>query len=77
MSGKLRIGVIGLGIMGEQYVRVFQANTLTEVTAVSTRSPERYATFGSPQGNKRLTDDRRHGPPRVHHGDAILQSGRE
>ncbi len=41
MSGKLRIGVIGLGIMGEQYTRVSQAHPLTEVTAAATRNPER------------------------------------
>ena len=41
MSGKLRIGVIGLGIMGEQYTRIYRAHALAEVTAVSTRNPER------------------------------------
>lgn len=37
----IRIGVIGLGIMGEQYVRIFQAHHAAQVTAVSTRRPER------------------------------------
>lgn len=50
MSGKLRIGVIGLGIMGEQYVRVYQAHPLTEVTAVSTRNPERLEKIGGQYG---------------------------
>ena len=30
MEKKLRIGVIGLGIMGEQYVRIYQRYPLSE-----------------------------------------------
>src|SRR3569832_2106871 len=37
MTEKLRIGVIGLGIMGEQYVRILGAHPLASVTAVCTR----------------------------------------
>ena len=37
----IRIGVVGLGIMGEQYVRIFQAHHGARVTAISTRRPER------------------------------------
>jgi predicted dehydrogenase len=41
MERKLRIGVIGLGIMGEQYVRVFHNHPLAEIVAVASRAPER------------------------------------
>jgi len=37
MSAKIRIGVIGLGIMGEQYVRFYSGHPWTEVTTVSSR----------------------------------------
>ncbi len=50
MSGKLRIGVIGLGIMGEQYTRIYQAHALAEVTAVATRNPERLRQIGEQYG---------------------------
>lgn len=38
---RVRIGVIGLGIMGEQYVRICQSHPLAEVVAVSTRREQR------------------------------------
>lgn len=38
---KLRLGVIGLGIMGEQYVRVYQSHPYAEVVAVASRRHER------------------------------------
>ena len=41
MDRKLRIGVIGLGIMGEQYVRIYQRYPLSEVVAVSSRTPSK------------------------------------
>ena len=43
MDRKLRIGVIGLGIMGEQYVRVYQRYPLSEVIAVASRTPAKAA----------------------------------
>lgn len=46
MTDRLRIGVIGLGIMGEQYVRVYSANPLCTVTAISTRSNDRLNEVG-------------------------------
>jgi predicted dehydrogenase len=41
MTEKVKIGVIGLGIMGEQYARIYSVNPLTEVVAVSNRSHPR------------------------------------
>src|SRR5678815_748285 len=38
MTDKIRIGVIGLGIMGEQYVRIYDAHPLATVTAICTRN---------------------------------------
>jgi predicted dehydrogenase len=46
MTDKVRIGVIGLGIMGEQYVRIYQAHPLATVTAVCTRKKERLDEVG-------------------------------
>ena len=40
---RVRIGVIGLGIMGEQYIRAFRNHPLAEVTAAASRTPERAA----------------------------------
>ena len=50
MSDGVRIGVVGLGIMGEQYVRIYQAHPGARVTAISTRRPERLAEIGSKYG---------------------------
>ena len=50
MSDGVRIGVVGLGIMGEQYVRIYQAHPDARVTAISTRRPERLAEIGSKYG---------------------------
>lgn len=50
MADKVRIGVIGLGIMGEQYVRIYQAHPLAAVTAVCTRSKERLDEVGQKYG---------------------------
>ena len=41
MTDKVRIGVIGLGIMGEQYVRIYNAHPLATVTAICTRGQDR------------------------------------
>lgn len=57
MKNKVRIGVIGLGIMGEQYARIYQAHPLAEVTAVCTRRRERLDDLGEKYGVKaRYTD---------------------
>jgi predicted dehydrogenase len=46
MNRKIRVGVIGLGIMGEQYTRIYQAHPFAEVAAISTRNPERLRLIG-------------------------------
>jgi predicted dehydrogenase len=46
MTDKVRIGVIGLGIMGEQYVRIYKAHPLAEVVAICNRSPDRLNAVG-------------------------------
>lgn len=46
MTEKVRLGVIGLGIMGEQYVRIYKAHPLAEVIAICNRSPERLNAIG-------------------------------
>jgi predicted dehydrogenase len=43
---KVRIGVIGLGIMGEQYVRIYQAHPAATVTAICTRRREQLDRVG-------------------------------
>jgi predicted dehydrogenase len=43
MAEKVKIGVIGLGIMGEQYTRIYSAHPLAEVVAVCNRSKQRLA----------------------------------
>ena len=50
MAERVRIGVIGLGIMGEQYVRIYQEQVAAQVTAISTRRPERLAEIGGRYG---------------------------
>lgn len=50
MMSKVRIGVIGLGIMGEQYVRIYNAHPLAEVVAICNRSPERLQAVGDKYG---------------------------
>ena len=46
MPDRVGIGVIGLGIMGEQYVRIYQAHPAARVTAISTRRADRLAEVG-------------------------------
>ena len=59
MTGKVRIGVVGLGIMGEQYVRIYNAHPLSAVTAVCTPRRERLDEVGGKYGvGVRLTDFR-------------------
>lgn len=59
MTNKVRIGVIGLGIMGEQYVRIYQAHPLATVTAVCTRNRERLDGVGQKFGVKSRYSDYR------------------
>jgi predicted dehydrogenase len=57
MKDKVRIGVIGLGIMGEQYTRIYRAHPLAEVTAICTRRRERLDEIGDKYGiHERYTD---------------------
>ncbi|HEX7295816.1 MAG TPA: Gfo/Idh/MocA family oxidoreductase, partial [Pyrinomonadaceae bacterium] len=50
MSDKVRIAVIGLGIMGEQYVRIYDAHPLATVTAICTRSQGKLDEVGQKYG---------------------------
>ncbi len=57
MDRKVRCGVIGLGIMGEQYARIYHAHPFAEVTAIATRNPERLQHVGEQFGiARRYTD---------------------
>lgn len=54
---KVRIGVIGLGIMGEQYVRIYHAHPYATVTAICTRRREQLDQIGDKyQIKNRYTD---------------------
>ena len=46
MIEKVRIGIIGLGIMGEQYARIYQAHPLAEVTAICNHRRKRLDEIG-------------------------------
>ena len=60
MTEKIRIGVIGLGIMGEQYVRIYQAHPLATVTALCTRNSKKLEELGQKYGvASRYTDYRK------------------
>ena len=50
MTDKVRIGVVGLGIMGEQYARIYQAHPLATVTAICSRRRERLDEIGEKYG---------------------------
>lgn len=57
MTDKVRIAVIGLGIMGEQYVRIYDAHPLATVTAICTRNQKKLEEAGQKYGiNARYTD---------------------
>lgn len=57
MTDKVRIGVIGLGIMGEQYVRIYQAHPLATVRAICNRHQEKLDEVGEKYGiGERYTD---------------------
>jgi predicted dehydrogenase len=46
MTDKVKIGVIGLGIMGEMYTRIYAAHPLAEVTAICNRGSDRLDEIG-------------------------------
>jgi predicted dehydrogenase len=50
MTDKVRIGVVGLGFMGEQYVRIYNAHPLARVTAICTRRRDRLDEIGEKYG---------------------------
>jgi predicted dehydrogenase len=54
---KTRIGIIGLGIMGEQYVRIYQSHPYAEVVAIASRRPERAAEVAAKYGAPRACAD--------------------
>ena len=57
---KLRFGVIGLGIMGQQYVKIYSGLATTEVTAVADLNDQRAEEIGARYGvERRYTDYRR------------------
>jgi len=57
---KLRFGVIGLGIMGRQYVKIYSGLAGTEVTAVADLNEKRAEEIGAQYGiASRYTDYRR------------------
>ena len=57
---KLRFGVIGLGIMGQQYVKIYSSLASTEVTAVADINGQRAEEVGAKFGvAHRYTDYRR------------------
>src|SRR5688500_6984928 len=57
MTDKVRIGIIGLGIMGEQYTRIYNAHPLAEVTAICNRGRSRLDEIGDKYSVKtRYTD---------------------
>lgn len=57
MTDQIRIGVIGLGIMGEQYTRIYQAHPLSTVTAICTRRRERLDEMGAKYGIRECYTD--------------------
>jgi predicted dehydrogenase len=60
MTDRVRIAVIGLGIMGQQYLRIYDAHPLATVTAICTRNQARLDEAGEKYGIKtRFTDYRR------------------
>ena len=50
MSDKVRVGVVGLGTMGEQYTRIYQSHPMAEVTAIADPKPERLEEIGNRYG---------------------------
>src|SRR5580704_13927900 len=54
----IRIGVIGLGIMGKQYARVFSEHPLSKLVAVCARRSEQVEEFVQRYGAAGYTDHR-------------------
>lgn len=54
----IRIGIIGLGIMGKQYARVFSEHPLSTLVAVCARRPEQVQQFQQQYGAAGYTDHR-------------------
>ena len=57
MKDKIRVGVIGLGVMGEQYVRFYQKHPWTHVTAVAARRSEQVEAVAARYGVKQALID--------------------
>jgi predicted dehydrogenase len=56
---QIRIGVIGAGIMGRHYVRIYSQHPLSKVVAVSARRQEQLDAFRAQYGVETYTDHRR------------------
>jgi len=57
MTEKIRIGVIGAGIMGQQYVRIYQDHPYATVVAVAAKHLERAQDAATQYGVANATDD--------------------
>ncbi len=57
MNSKVGIGIVGLGIMGEQYIRVFGSHPHAEVVAVASRTPEKSAAMAAKYGIRHACAD--------------------
>lgn len=66
---KLRVGVIGMGIMGEHYVRVLRESPLGEPAAIASSSPEKLKRIGDQFGVALRAADHREWLDRV---DAVI-----
>ncbi len=53
MASKLRIGIVGLGIMGEQYLRIYQGHPLAEVVAIAAQHPGKASALSEKYGVSR------------------------
>ena len=59
MTDRVRIAVIGLGIMGDQYVRIYDAHPLATVAAICTRNQAKLDETGEKYGIKARYSDYR------------------
>jgi predicted dehydrogenase len=55
-KSEVRIGLIGLGVMGDLYARIYAAHPLAELAAVSSRRPAKLAEFEGRFGAKGYLD---------------------
>src|SRR6266568_398374 len=55
----IRMGIIGLGIMGKQYARVYSEHPLSELVAVCARRPEQAGEFAQRYNAAGYTDHRK------------------